>query len=71
MSNPNKTVYAARNRKWHLAEEFIFPPSQKSLAYAKRDDLREQYPRVRVTRFNLGPRDNPSRQYAVRAYNLA
>jgi len=71
MRGPNKTVQAARRRKWNLVHEHVF--AEGVLADQFADANRRPGVIVRVTRFRVGRRLPPWKQaynFAVRIYRI-
>lgn len=66
MANPNRTVAAARNQKTYCIEEHSF--NDRQAAEDKRDEIKATGKVVRVTKYKICPRNDPTTKYMVRVY---
>lgn len=71
MPNPNKTVAAARGRKWFMVDQFT-SLATRGEAEAARDKLKALHAgaRVRIVPYRVGPRGSSLQRFNVRAYLL-
>lgn len=69
MSNPNRTVAAARNRKSVMVREERH--WNRADAEAMAEAARNEGATVRVTSFKMGPRNKPMTGFMVRWYEAA
>lgn len=74
MANPNKTVGAARNRKTTIIKTQSGITSKHNADFVAgewRKEFANQGVVVKVSSYSIGPRDNPTTRWTVRAYAKA